>query len=72
MTPDARWLSTLDCARSLGVSDWWVREQIDLGRLKATAIQVGRRKVYKILESDWTEFCARYTGDALDPRFDRT
>lgn len=75
MSADAaepRWYSTLDCARSLGVSDWWVREQIELGRLKAIVIQVGRQKVYKILESDWDDFRALYTGDARDPRFDRS
>jgi len=26
--PDAdRWLSTAECARSIGVSDWWIRER---------------------------------------------
>lgn len=66
-----RWLSTTACARSIGVSDWWVREQIEAGRLRATVIKVGRRRVYRIRESDWLAFCAEYTGDARDPRFER-
>jgi hypothetical protein len=66
-----RWLSTLDCARSIGVSDWWVRERIETGLLPALAIQTGRRKIYRVLASDWAVFRARYTGDPRDPRFDR-
>jgi hypothetical protein len=66
-----RWLSTLDCARSIGVSDWWIRERIEAGLLPALAIQTGRRKIYRVRESDWAVFRARYTGDPRDPRFDR-
>src|SRR5665811_1223365 len=47
--PDAdRWLSTAECARSIGVSDWWIRERITAGILPATAIRTGHRKVLKV------------------------
>src|SRR5450759_2423921 len=47
--PDAdRWLSTAECARSIGVSYWWIRERINAGILPATAIRTGHRKVLKV------------------------
>src|SRR5665811_1957312 len=47
--PDAdRWLSTAECARSIGVSDWWIRERINAGILPATAIRTGHRKGLKV------------------------
>jgi len=47
--PDAdRWLSTAECARSIGVSDWWIRERINAGILPATAIRTGHRKVLMV------------------------
>ena len=64
-----RWLSTNDCARSLGVSDWWVRDRIESGLLPATAIRTGRRKLYRIRASDWARFVATHSGPATDPRF---
>jgi hypothetical protein len=63
------WLSTAECARSIGVSDWWIRERIEAGILPATAIRTGHRKVFKVRASDWVLFVARYTGPATDPRF---
>ena len=65
-----RWLSVSDCARSIGVSPWWVRQRIDEGVLDALAIRAGRRKLYRICSRDWAALVARCTGPAIDPRFD--
>lgn len=68
--PPVRWITTADAAAEIGVSQWWVRQRIEDGLLPAKAISTGRHKLYRIRRDDWDAFCARYTGDALDPRFD--
>lgn len=68
--PPARWISTAEAAAEIGVSQWWIRQRIEDGLLPAIAISTGRHKVYRIRDDDWATFCAMYTGDALDPRFD--
>jgi excisionase family DNA binding protein len=59
MTND-RLMHTSEIAELLGVSrqsvSRWVRE----GRLKAIAISVGPRPVYRIRESDYRAFLNRY------------
>jgi excisionase family DNA binding protein len=69
-TRPLRWLTTAEAAASIGVSQWWVRQRIEDGLLRATAISTGRHKVYRIRSDHWAAFRARFTGDALDPRFD--
>ena len=68
--PPARWFTTAEAAAEIGVSQWWIRQRIEDGLLPATAISTGRHKVYRIRDDDWAAFCAMYTSDALDPRFD--
>jgi hypothetical protein len=67
--PPTRWLTTAEAASSIGVSQWWVRQRIEDGLLPATVISTGKHKVYRIRDNDWADFCARFTGDARDPRF---
>lgn len=68
--PPARWLTTAEAAASIGVSQSWVRQRIEDGLLPAMAILTGRHKVYRIRSDDWAAFTSRFTGDALDPRFE--
>lgn len=65
------WLSTSDAARTIGVSDWFVRERIESGEIPALAITSGRRKIYRIRASDWARFVAAYTGPAAVERMRR-
>jgi hypothetical protein len=64
-----RWLSTTDCARAIGVSNWWIRDRIESGALPALVVHAGRRRVYRIRSSDWARFVATQTGSATDPPF---
>ncbi|HLX33821.1 MAG TPA: hypothetical protein VKR30_01115 [Candidatus Limnocylindrales bacterium] len=65
-----RWLSTVEAAHEIGVSDWWIRDRIDQGLLPANVISTGSRRVYRIAREDWERFRARYVGLATDPRFE--
>lgn len=65
-----RWVTTAEAAASIGVSTWWIRQRIEDGLLRATAISTGRHKLFRIRVEDWASFRARYTGDARDPRFE--
>jgi excisionase family DNA binding protein len=67
--PPLRWITTAEAAAQIGVSQWWIRQRIEDALLPATAITTGRHKIYRIRDDDWAEFRARFTGDALDPRF---
>lgn len=62
--PDHDFLTTTQAAVLLGVSrqsiDRWIRD----GKLRARRIQVGKRAVYRIKRSDFSEFVRRYvSGD---------
>lgn len=61
-----QWLTVDACARSIGVSAWWIRERIASGHLPATAISTGKRKILRIHPDDWRRFRARYTGPATN------
>ena len=63
-------MTTAEAAASIGVSTWWIRQRIEGGLLRATAISTGGHKLYRIRADDWAAFRARYTADARDPRFD--
>lgn len=64
-------MSVAECARTIGVSAWWVRQRIEAGLLPAMAVSTGRRKIYKVDRTDWEALRALATGPATDPRFER-
>jgi excisionase family DNA binding protein len=59
MTND-RWLTTTEIATALHVSRQTVSRWIREGRLKAVAIEVGTRPIYRIRESDFRRFVQAY------------
>lgn len=67
------WFTTSDIGDLLGFSDRWVRRQVELGRLKATAFDAGSRRTLRIHQTDLIRFKARYLHDAteLPPRSER-
>ena len=59
-----RWLSTEDAARAIGgVSQRWVRKQIEAGRLRARVYLTGDRATYKVTTVDLAAFMATYVLD---------
>lgn len=54
------WLSTLDVARALGMSDEWVRVQIHAARLSARRYNAGGRPTWRIRRADLEAFLADY------------
>lgn len=67
MSPAAEWLSTEEAANEIGcVSSRWVRTQIEVHRLPARAITVGRRVTYRIRRRDLDAFVAQYVRDAWE------
>jgi excisionase family DNA binding protein len=73
--PDARsprYLTVPECARALRVSEWWIRERISDGSLRALAVTGAgrRRRILRIRPEDWAAFRARFTGNATDPHFE--
>jgi excisionase family DNA binding protein len=68
MDPRRRtWLSTEEAASRVGMTGEWVRRQIVVGRLRATAFETGRRRTYRIRSDDWARFLARYSSRTDDP-----
>lgn len=58
------WLSTDDVARAIGgVSQRWVRKQIEGGRLRARVFLTGDRATYKIRATDLSVFLSAYVLD---------
>lgn len=60
------WFTTSEVGDLLGYSDRWVRRQIELGRLKATAFDAGSRRTLRVHREDLSRFKARYLLDAAD------
>lgn len=54
----------------VGMTAEWVRRQIVLKRLRATAFETGKRRTYRINERDWSAFLARYTTRTDDPTWE--
>lgn len=58
------WLSTDDVARAIGgVSQRWVRKQIEGGRLRARVFLTGDRATYKVTTVDLAAFMTTYVLD---------
>jgi hypothetical protein len=58
------WYSTEDVARLIGgVSQRWVRIQVEQGRLRARVLLTGRRATYRIHSRDLAAFLATYVLD---------
>ncbi len=55
-----RWLTTTEIAAALYVSRQTVSRWIREGRLKAVAIEVGPRPIYRVRESDFRAFVHAY------------
>ena len=64
------WLTPEAAGRSCGMSAQWAREQIQAGRLVATAWVTGRRVSYRIRREDWHAFLARYGRRTDDQGWD--
>lgn len=60
------WYSTSEVAERLGFSDRWVRRQIELGRLKASAFDAGSRRTLRIRARDLEVFLRQYFHEAAD------
>jgi len=60
------WYTTSEIAHLLGFSDRWVRRQIEMGRLKATAFDAGSRRTLRIHRRDLTAFQSQYLRDASE------
>lgn len=60
------WFTTSEIAHLLGFTDRWVRRQIELGRLKATAYDAGSRRTLRIHRRDLAIFRIQYLHDATD------
>jgi excisionase family DNA binding protein len=58
------WYTTSEVADLLGFSDRWVRRQIELGRLRASAFDAGSRRTLRINRRDLDAFRTRYIHDA--------
>jgi len=66
-----RYLTVPECARALRVSEWFIRERIADGSLRALVVTApGGRRILRIRPEDWAAFRARFTGNATDRRFE--
>lgn len=61
------WAGSQEWGHSIGMSAEWVRQQIQAGRLKATAFSTGKRRTYRIRSDDWADFLAKYAQRTDDP-----
>lgn len=68
-----RYLTVPECAGALRVSEWFIRERIADGSLRALVVMgpgPGRRRILRIRPEDWATYQARFTGNATDRRFE--
>jgi len=68
-----RYLTVPECATALRVSEWFIRERIADGSLRALVVMApgpSRRRIFRIRPEDWAAFQARFTGSATDRRFE--
>ena len=61
--PRDRWMTTIEIADALGVSRQTVSRWIREGRLPATAIAVGPRRIYRVRHGDYLAFVRRYVQE---------
>jgi hypothetical protein len=57
------WLSTLDVARELGMSDEWVRSEIVEHRLSARKYKTGARATWRVRRADLEIYLTEYTEE---------
>lgn len=65
------WLSTEEAAQQIGMSRRFVRDRIEAGDLPARAWRSGQRVIYRISGPDLDAFVLRFSGEPLDPGWDR-
>ena len=63
------WLTVADVADELGFSRDWVRDQIDAGRLRARAYEVGQRRSYRIAREWLDDYLRRRSSEDPEERY---